>query len=75
MTKQIMYDPATKRFTQVNDPPKVKPLEIVLTDKEKERVIKEFIEVMEREPTQEEIEELFLEELKLKHLDLEGQLE
>lgn len=60
----VSYDPITKKFTQVNDPPKEKPVE--LTEDDKERVIKDFKEVMGREPTEEEVEELLIEERKIK---------
>ena len=66
MVKKVMLDPITKRFTQVNNPPNVRPLEVVLTNGEKEKVIKEFREIFGREPTEAEKEELFLEELKIK---------
>lgn len=39
---------------------------VVLTEKEKEGVISEFQEIMGREPTRREIDELFSEELRLK---------
>ena len=52
------------RIKEVKVVKKVK--EVVLTEGDRARVIKEFLEVMEREPTKKEIYELFLEELKLK---------
>ena len=69
MSKTVIYDPITKRFTQVNNPVEVKPPPVVLAIEEKERVVREFKEIMEREPTKEEIDELFIEELKLKQAE------
>ena len=46
--------------------PVAKPLPFGLTEDEKEQLIKAFVEVIERPSTQEEICELFSEELKLK---------
>ena len=66
MPKTVVYNPETKRFTQLNNPVEVKPPPVVLTNKEKEELIKEFKEIFKREPTEEEKEELFLEELKIK---------
>lgn len=60
----IILDPITKRFVQLNDPPK--PHKVELTKQDKERVLEEFKEVMEREATEEEKEDLFREERKIK---------
>ena len=62
--KNVALDPVTKKFIQLNDPPKPHKVELTLADKK--RVIDEFKEVMGREPTEEEKEELFIEERKIK---------
>lgn len=62
----VTLDPVTKRFTQLNDPESEKHPKVELTKEEEKRVIDEFREVMGREPTEEEKEELFIEEKKLK---------
>ena len=49
-----------------DDPKPEKPPKVELTKADKKRVIDEFKEVMEREPTEEEVEELYAEEKKLK---------
>ncbi len=54
-----------RKVPKVRKPKRVIP-EVVLNENEKERVIKEFIEIFNREPTRLEIYELFSEELKLK---------
>lgn len=70
MSRIVVYDPVTKKFTQIDNPQvKEKPLEVVLTEEEKNRVIDAFKDIMEREPDQEEIEELFSEEVKLKQAE------
>jgi len=60
----ITFDRATKTFTQL-DPPE-KPVKVELTVEDKKRVIEEFRGLFNREPDEEEKEDLFLEELKLK---------
>ena len=53
-------------------PPKVKkprvrkPVEVVLTEEGKTKLIEDFKDVMEREPTKDEIYTLFLEEVKIR---------
>lgn len=54
------------KLPKVRKPKVVKPLEVVLTEEDKGRVIREFRDIMGREPTRVEIYELFIEELKLK---------
>lgn len=61
----IMYDPITKRFTQLDDPPG-RPHKIELTEKDKARLIKDFKELIKRGPTEEEVETLLTEERKIK---------
>lgn len=61
----VTLDPITKKFTQL-DPPEKQP-KVELTKEDKERVVKDFVEIMGRKPDQEEIEELFIEERKLKN--------
>lgn len=61
----ITFDPIAKKFTKVNDPPE-KPLPVELTEEEKRSVIAEFKDIFGRSPNEAEIEELFLEEVKLK---------
>lgn len=65
MSKTVIFDLVTKRFTQI-DPPE-KPPKVELTLEDKKRVIAEFRAIFNREPDQEEIEELFIEERKLKN--------
>lgn len=60
----ITLDPVTKTFAEV-DPPS-RPVKVELTKEDKERVIKDFVEVMKREPTEEEVETLLTEEKKIK---------
>jgi len=62
--RNVLFDPMTKRFIQVK--PAEKPPPIVLTLDDKERLIKEFRGIFNREPDGEEIEVLLTEELKLK---------
>jgi len=66
MAKTVIFDPITKKFTQLENPVKLRLLEVVLTEEEQHRVIAEFKDIFGREPVQEEIEELFIEERKLK---------
>ena len=51
---------------RVRKPKVVKPIEVVLTEKEKAKLIEDFVEVMDREPTREEIFTLFEEEVKIR---------
>ena len=51
---------------RVKKPRVIKPLEPVLLEEEKQKLIKDFIEVMDREPTRMEIFTLFEEEVKLR---------
>ena len=69
----ISLDPITKRFTQVNDPPG-RPHKIILTEEDKKRVLEEFRELFSREPDQDELEDLYVEERKVKreHLNNTG---
>lgn len=62
----ITLDSVTKRFIQLNDPEPERPPKVELTRAEKENLIKDFKEVMEREPTEEEKETMFVEERKLR---------
>lgn len=62
----IILDPITKKFIQLNDPKPEKPVKIELTLAEKKRLVKEFVELFDRQPNEEEKETLFSEELKLK---------
>lgn len=66
MKNTIIYDLATKKFTEIKPLPVVKPPPVELTPEEKSRLIAEFEEIFKREPGQEETLELFSEELKLK---------
>ena len=50
--------------------PKVKEVKILLSEEEKGRVIREFKQVMGREPTVAEMYELFAEESKLKRKEV-----
>ena len=50
--------------------PKVKEVKILLSEEEKGRVIREFKQVMGREPTVAEMYELFAEESKLKRREV-----
>lgn len=61
----ITLDSETKRFIQIKPPEKLPPVELTLEDKA--RVLEEFRQIFKREPDPEEIEELFIEELKLKN--------
>lgn len=63
------------KLPKVRKPVVVKPPEIILTEEDKGRVIEEFIDIMEREPTKAEIYELFIEELKLKRRKAKEELE
>lgn len=57
---------AKLRFT-VNRPNKVEKLPLLaLTEEEEQQLIKDFISVIERPPTEEEICELISEEVKIK---------
>lgn len=60
---------------RVVKPPKVKIPEIILTEEDKKKLIDDFIEVMEREPTKAEIYELFLEEVKIRQRKVKEELE
>jgi len=51
---------------RVRKPKVVKPIEVVLTEEDKRRLIEDFVEVMDREPTKEEIFTLFQEEVKIR---------
>jgi len=60
----MAYNPITKRFIEI-DPPE-KPPRVELTEEEKKKVIESFKEIIKREPTPDEVEELLSEELKIK---------
>lgn len=56
----ITYNPLTKTFTQL-EPVERQPL-LELSEEARVRVIKDFREIFNREPDQEEVDELYREE-------------
>lgn len=60
----ITYNETTKIFTQL-DPPEEKH-RVELTEDDKARLIRDFVEVMKREPSEEEVLTLMVEEKKIK---------
>lgn len=64
MGKTVIFDPVTKRFAQL-DPPD-RPHKIKLSEEDEARLIKDFKEVMKREPTEEEVETLMVEERRIR---------
>lgn len=67
MRNIVIYDLASKKFTEIKPlPPVAKPPPVELTEDEKNRLIAEFEEIFKREPDEEETQTLYEEELKLK---------
>ena len=63
----VTLDPITKTFIQLNDPPKPeKQPKVELTEDDKKRVLGEFRRIFNREPDPDELEELYIEERKVK---------
>lgn len=58
--------PTAAKIRSATNRPLKKPPPVELTEGEKARLIKDFVSVMERAPTEEEISELVSEELKIK---------
>lgn len=61
----ITYDRITRKFTQLNPGPEKQP-KVELTKADKKRVLEEFRELFNRDPSPDELDELYFEERKLK---------
>jgi hypothetical protein len=64
--RNVTLDIISRKFTQVHEPKHEKPLKMELTEEERKRVVRDFIELFDRPPSQKEKEELFIEERKIK---------
>lgn len=60
----VTLDPITKKFTQINPPEKLPKVE--LTEEDEERVVKQFRDIFNRDPSPDELLELYIEERKIK---------